>query len=56
MLRENFQERLQDFKSGTGMRYVCITFRGRQGNISDNLQMGLICSAGGKKTLSEFMF
>jgi len=30
MLRENFQKRLQDFKSGTGISYVSITFRGRQ--------------------------
>jgi hypothetical protein len=55
MLRENFQERLQDFKSGTGISYVSITFRGRQENVSDNLQMDLICSAE-NKTLSEFMF
>jgi len=39
-VRENFQESLQDFKPGTGISYVSITFRGRQGNVSDNLQMG----------------
>jgi hypothetical protein len=55
MLRENLQERHQDFTSGTGISYVSITFRERQGNVSDNLQMGLICSAE-NKTLSEFMF
>jgi len=55
MLRENFQQRVQDLKSGTGISYVSIIFRGRQGNVSDNLQMGLICSAE-KKTSREFMF
>jgi len=46
--KREFPRATQDFKSGTGISYVSITFRDRQGNFPDNLQMGLICSAGKK--------